>query len=121
MSAHSDYSTYETFASAETARKPGEQVCYYTAYVLALWVGIFLMGDVISESAPSKWAAFRNICSAMSFPDLSNVTATWRVICKRCIYRDASSISYKLNSADHHSNPSSLFTHCPVCVRQSAF
>jgi len=59
ISAYSDSSAFERAASAETPGKPGRQLYCYTAYVLAVWVGIFMMGDVISESAPSKSAALR--------------------------------------------------------------
>jgi hypothetical protein len=40
-----------------TPGKPSGRMYFYTAYVLAVWVGIFMMDDVISESAPSKSAA----------------------------------------------------------------
>jgi hypothetical protein len=52
-------SAYETAVSAETPGKPGRQLYCYTAYVLAVWVGIFMVRDVINESAPSKSAALR--------------------------------------------------------------
>jgi hypothetical protein len=57
MSEYSYNSAYQTAASVETPGKPGGQMYFYTAYVLAVWVGIFMMGDVTSESAPSNSAA----------------------------------------------------------------
>jgi len=52
---------HETAASAETPGKPSGQMYLYTADVLAVWVGIFMMGDVISESTPRKSAALEHL------------------------------------------------------------
>jgi hypothetical protein len=50
------------------AGEPSEQISYSAAYALAVWAAIFVTGDVISESAPSKGAAYENARSARSFP-----------------------------------------------------
>ena len=76
ISAYSDNSAYVTGVSVETPGKPGGQLYFYRAYVLAVWVGIFMMGDVISESAPSMSAAIRtSTYSARSYSDMSDVQA----------------------------------------------
>lgn len=61
ISAYSGNSAYETAANPETPGKSSGQMYVYTAYVLAVWVGICMMGDVISESTPSKSAALEHL------------------------------------------------------------